>query len=173
MLIYAGFEVVEGETYLTTELTDRAIDFITRPQDQRHPFFLYLPYNAIHTPSKAPEKYLDRFPDDPHKAMLAPLEDDVGRLLDLLDELGISRTSMVLFIGDNGGDGAVGQRSVHRRHRRAHFRLPLVPRVFRCPLASAIIFSNWSSASTLARREWRAWTRYSSTSRQDQFVPGM
>jgi arylsulfatase A-like enzyme len=103
MPIYDGFEVAEGDKYLTTEFTDRAIDFIT--QHQEHPFFLYLPYNAIHTPYEAPEKYLDRYPDDPHKAMLAALDDDVGRLLDLLDELGIARNTMVLFIGDNGGYG--------------------------------------------------------------------
>ena len=54
-----GRRPVEATGYLTDVLTDRAVDFIKR--EKGRPFFLYLSYNAVHTPMEAPEKYLSRF----------------------------------------------------------------------------------------------------------------
>src|SRR5688500_2427594 len=54
-----GRRPVEATGYLTDVLTDRAVDFIKR--EKARPFFLYLAYNAVHTPMQAPDKYLSRF----------------------------------------------------------------------------------------------------------------
>ena len=48
-------------TYLTDALADRAVDFIER--EKARPFFLYLAFNAVHTPMHATDKYLARFAD--------------------------------------------------------------------------------------------------------------
>jgi arylsulfatase A-like enzyme len=101
MPVYAGAGPVEKAKYLTEEFTDRAVDFITRHKDR--PFFLYLAYNAVHTPNQAPQKYLDRNNGDVHLAMIDTLDEGVGRVLDRLRKLGMYEDTLVLFIGDNGG----------------------------------------------------------------------
>ena len=93
--------------YLTDELSDMAVDFIERKSGE--PFFLYLAYNAPHTPMQASEKYLARFGhiDDPKRktyaAMVSAVDDGVGMVLNALAERGIDDHTMVFFLSDNGG----------------------------------------------------------------------
>ena len=97
-----------GETeYLTDAFTREAVSFVERNKDK--PFFLYLPYNAPHSPMQAPEKYLARFPDekDPKRraflAMLSAADDGVGRVLATLRDLKLDEDTLVIFMSDNGG----------------------------------------------------------------------
>ena len=98
---------IETDEYLTDELSNEAVDFVVR--NQTKPFFLYLAYNAPHTPMQASRKYLDRFThiEDPlrrtYAAMVSAVDDGVGRLLDTLDELGLTDNTLVFFLSDNGG----------------------------------------------------------------------
>jgi len=98
---------VDIDKYLTDALSDRAVEFIERKKDQ--PFFLYLAYNAPHTPYQATEKYLDRFThiEDERRrtyaAMISAVDDGVGAVLDKLDELGIADNTLIFFLSDNGG----------------------------------------------------------------------
>jgi len=95
------------DEYLTDELSNEAVAFVQRHHDK--PFFLYLAYNAPHTPLQATKKYLDRFPDIADKkrktyaAMVSALDDGVGRLLGKLRELDIEKNTLVFFLSDNGG----------------------------------------------------------------------
>lgn len=81
--LYDGRKPVEASGYLTEILTDRAVEFIKR--EKSRPFFLYLAYNAVHTPRHAPEKYLARFKgiaDEPRRtytAMMSVMDDGIGR----------------------------------------------------------------------------------------------
>ncbi|MFN3167859.1 MAG: sulfatase-like hydrolase/transferase [Phycisphaeraceae bacterium] len=105
-LLHNGKRVATDD-YLTDELSDMAVDFVERKKDQ--PFFLYLAYNAPHTPMQATQKYLDRFPHIEHErrrtyaAMVSAVDDGVGRLLDTLDKLEIADDTLVVFLSDNGG----------------------------------------------------------------------
>jgi arylsulfatase B len=105
-ILRGGQPVVESE-YLTDALTREAVDFIDRHSDR--PFFLYLAYNAVHSPLQAADAYLDRFRhiEDIHRrifaAMLANLDDGVGRVLDKLREEGLEDETLVFFLSDNGG----------------------------------------------------------------------
>ena len=98
---------VEIQGYLTDELSDAAVDFIQRNHDQ--PFFLYLAYNAPHTPMQATKKYLDRFPNietdrrRTYAAMVSAVDDGVGLVLDKLAEHGLEQDTIVFFLSDNGG----------------------------------------------------------------------
>ena len=98
---------IEIDEYLTDELSNEAVDFIVRNQEK--PFFLYLSYNAPHTPMQASRKYLDRFAhiDDKlrrtYAAMVSAVDDGVGRVLDTLDELELAEDTLVFFLSDNGG----------------------------------------------------------------------
>ena len=93
--------------YLTEAFTDRAVDFIKRQKSR--PFFLYLAYNAVHTPMQAPEKYLNRFPQIADKtrrtyaAMLSAMDDGIGRTLAALREAGLEENTLIIFFNDNGG----------------------------------------------------------------------
>ncbi|GAA4214475.1 sulfatase-like hydrolase/transferase [Actinocatenispora rupis] len=98
-------EVWHNGRYLTDLVTDRAVDFIDRQAGG--PFFCYVPYNAPHYPMHAPREYLDRFPDLPPDrrvmaAMVAAVDDGVGRILDALSRNGIREDTIVVFSSDNG-----------------------------------------------------------------------
>ena len=99
---------VEDAAYYTTDAYgERAVDFIKRNKD--HPFFLYVPFNACHVPSQAPEKYVDRFPEIKDKdrrlyaAMMSAMDDAIGRILATLRELQLEDDTLIVFLSDNGG----------------------------------------------------------------------
>ena len=92
---------------LTDALTREACDFIGRHRTQ--PFFLYLAYNAVHSPMQATDDYLTTFAhvEDIHRrifaAMLTHLDDSVGKVLSHLRDSGIEEHTLVVFLSDNGG----------------------------------------------------------------------
>ena len=92
---------------LTDAFTREARDFIRRHAAQ--PFFLYLAYNAVHSPMQGADAYLKKFAHLPdiHRrifaAMLAHLDDSVGAVLDQVRASGLERETLVVFLSDNGG----------------------------------------------------------------------
>jgi arylsulfatase A-like enzyme len=102
-----GRKPVTKTDYLTDVFTDRAVDFIRR--QKARPFFLYVAYNAVHTPMQAPDKYLDRFPQiadrtrRTYAAMLSAMDDGIGRILAALRDSGLERNTLIIFFNDNGG----------------------------------------------------------------------
>ena len=102
-----GRQIVTEQEYLTDALTREAIRFIDR--HQREPFFLYLAYNAVHSPMQCAKAYLERFShiEDIHRrvfaAMLANLDDGVGQVLDKNPRGRIERRTLVFLLSDNGG----------------------------------------------------------------------
>ncbi len=103
----------EGE-YLTDRLTDEAIRFILDHADQ--PFFLYLPHFAVHTPIQAKEEKISHYQDIPpdgnqnnprYAAMIESLDEGVGRIVSLLDEMKIREKTLIVFFSDNGPHGAI------------------------------------------------------------------
>lgn len=105
--ILRGTKVIQEKEYLTDAITREALSFMERHRND--PFFLYLSYNAVHSPMQAPHKYLDRNDHitDSHRrlfaAMLTSLDDGIGRVLEKLDELKIGEQTLVIFLSDNGG----------------------------------------------------------------------
>jgi len=98
---------VEEKEYLTDAFSREACAFVRRHAGD--PFFLYLAYNAPHTPQQASEKYLDRFAhitDQKRKlcaAMTSAVDDGVGRLVSTLRELKLESDTLLFFLSDNGG----------------------------------------------------------------------
>ncbi|HUY91680.1 MAG TPA: sulfatase [Pirellulales bacterium] len=93
--------------YLTDAFTREAVDFIDRQRDK--PFFLYVAYNAVHSPLQGADAYFKKFAsiDDVHRrifaAMLANLDDGVGAILAKLESAGLENDTLVFFLSDNGG----------------------------------------------------------------------
>jgi arylsulfatase A-like enzyme len=102
-----GTKPVASVTYLTDALGDRAVDYIKRHTSE--PFFLYLAFNAVHTPMEAPERYLARFANiadarrRTYAAMLSAMDDAIGRTLAALHDSGLEEQTLVIFLNDNGG----------------------------------------------------------------------
>ena len=105
-IVRGGQPVVEAE-YLTDALTREAVDFIDRHDDK--PFFLYLAYNAVHSPLQGADAYMRKFAhiEDIHRrifaAMLANMDGSVGAVLAQLRESGLEENTLVFFLSDNGG----------------------------------------------------------------------
>lgn len=99
------------DEYLTDRLTVEAVKFIEASRDR--PFFLYLPEFAVHLPEQAKQATIERFRakadaknpqhDPVYAAMISSLDENVGRILNRLDALGLSERTVVIFMSDNGG----------------------------------------------------------------------
>ena len=100
-----GRPVIE-DGYSTFLLSDEAARLIER-HDGRHPFFLYLPFNAVHGPHQAPEEFLQKYAPlerkGPQRAQLECMDIAVGRVLGALEKKGVLDETLVMFTNDNGG----------------------------------------------------------------------
>lgn len=108
--ILRGTGPVQETEYLTDAFAREAVVFIERHRTD--PFFLYLPFNAVHEPLAAPEKYLSRFTNitDTKRrtfaAVLSAMDDSVGSVLRKLREAKLEENTLIFFISDNGGPTA-------------------------------------------------------------------
>ena len=102
-----GSQVVEEKEYLTDAFGREAAAFIERSKEG--PFFLYLAFNAVHSPLEATQQYEDRFPNvtNPKRrtyaGMLSAMDDAVGRVLGKIREHRLEQDTLVFFYSDNGG----------------------------------------------------------------------
>lgn len=105
--ILRGTTPVPTIDYTTEAFARETVAFIEK--HQREAWFAYLPFNAVHAPLQAPEKYLKRFPniaDSSRRtfaAMLSAMDDAVGSVMAKLAELKLEENTLVFFISDNGG----------------------------------------------------------------------
>jgi arylsulfatase A-like enzyme len=107
------------DDYLADWLTDRSVDFIRRHKDG--PFFLFLPHFAVHQPLQAKANLIAKFKDKPaaggqgnatYAAMVYSVDESVGRVLAVLDELNLADNTVVIFSGDNGGVGGYAREGI-------------------------------------------------------------
>lgn len=109
---------IESEGFLADDLTNKAIDFIEK--NSKVPFFCYIPYNTPHSPMQVPDKYFDAVKArgihllsekgkdenlDFTTAALAMCENidwNVGRVLAKLNELNLTKNTIVIYMSDNG-----------------------------------------------------------------------
>jgi arylsulfatase A-like enzyme len=99
------------EQYTHDLMTNFALDFVRRHQDEK--FFLYVPYTIPHFNFEVPS--LAPYQDKPWSkrartfaAMVTRMDRDVGRIVDLIDELGLAEDTLIFFCSDNGGSGDGG-----------------------------------------------------------------
>ena len=105
-ILRAG-QPVEEPVYLTDAITRESISFIDRNADV--PFFLYVPYNAVHSPLQGADAYMKKFnhiKDIQRRifaAMLANMDDSVGAILEKLRSKNLEENTVIFFLSDNGG----------------------------------------------------------------------
>lgn len=109
-------EKKEESGYTTTLITDYAVKYIKKNADK--PFFLYLPYEACHSPMQGPDDKAQRkivngklqtikgsrrdFPNI-YKEMIESLDENIGRIIETIEKKGIQDNTLILFFSDNGG----------------------------------------------------------------------
>lgn len=99
---------VDEPGYSTTLLGNEAVRVIESAKPSQ-PLFLYLAFNAPHTPYQAPQAYLDRYKHiaDParraYAASISALDDQVGRVVAALERKGMRENTLIVFHSDNGG----------------------------------------------------------------------
>lgn len=105
--IQRGTEPVDEPAYLTDALARESVAFIERHKSE--PFFLYLPFNAVHAPLQATDKHSQPFAQigDARRrtfaGMLAAMDDAVGAVLAKLSAESLAENTLVFFTSDNGG----------------------------------------------------------------------
>ncbi len=110
---------LNGETFSQDRFREEALAFIREHQDG--PFFLYMPFTIPHLSIQVPEESLAQYKDEipeqeyvhrgylehpypraGYAAMISHLDRDIGQILSLVDELGLSENTLVMFTSDNG-----------------------------------------------------------------------
>ena len=101
-------ELIEESGHVTDLLTNEAVSWIESRGSS--PFFLYVPYTAVHLPLKEPDEWLERVPDSitgdvprHYAACVMHLDDAVGRIIAALEKAGVRDNTLLVFTSDNGG----------------------------------------------------------------------
>jgi arylsulfatase A-like enzyme len=95
------------EGYSTHLLARDAVQFINE-NGGRRPFFLYVPFNAVHDPYQVPEEYKVPYthlpePRRTYAGILAAMDEAIGQIVAALDQQGLRRDTIIIFSSDNGG----------------------------------------------------------------------
>lgn len=137
---YKNASLTDGKPgeYLTDRLTTEALSFIDNRK--KKPFFLYLPYFAVHTPLQAPESLKEKYKDkhvkgqenETYAAMIESVDTNVGRIMKKLKELNLSENTIVIFTSDNGGIRRISDQAPLRAGKGSYYeggiRVPLLVR---------------------------------------------
>ncbi len=115
-------KVNRDEGYSTHLIGREAVKFIEEFAGKQ-PFFLYVPFNAVHSPHQVPAKYADAYPNlkGPRKqyaGMLTAMDEQVGRIVEAVEKAGIRGNTLFVFSSDNGGP-APGRVTDNGKYRAA------------------------------------------------------
>jgi arylsulfatase A-like enzyme len=99
--------VNRDEGYSTHLIAKEAAKFVTETAGKK-PFFLYVPFNAVHAPHQVPPEYLKAYPNLKgerlkYAGMLAAMDEGVGRIVDAVERAGVRKNTLFVFSSDNGG----------------------------------------------------------------------
>jgi arylsulfatase A-like enzyme len=98
---------LKEEGYATHLITREACRLI-EAQPKEKPLFLYVPYNAVHSPLQAPEPYLAPYAHltggrKTLAGMLAAVDEGIGQIVSVLEKAGLKENTLIVFSSDNGG----------------------------------------------------------------------
>jgi arylsulfatase A-like enzyme len=101
-------EPLREQGYTTTLIGDESVRLIEQ-HDAAKPLFLYVPFNAPHSPFQAPQPYLNMYQHIKTRnkrafaAMVTCMDDAIGRIVSALNKRGMRRNTLIFFCSDNGG----------------------------------------------------------------------
>ena len=98
----------------STQLIGKEAVRLLRQRDKKKPTFLYVTFNAPHTPLQAPQEFIDRYKNVENEdrrvfaAMVDAMDEEIGKILKVIDEEKMRDNTIVLFMSDNGGSSRGG-----------------------------------------------------------------
>ncbi|PCI00952.1 MAG: aryl-sulfate sulfohydrolase [Flavobacteriaceae bacterium] len=123
-----NLDIADTGENLTDRLTNEAIKFIH--DNKNKPFFLYLPYYAVHTPLMGKkhlvEKYQQKAGAQSHRnpiyaAMVENVDTNIGHLLQTLEELNLTDNTLLVFTSDNGGIRSISHQDPLRAGKGSYY----------------------------------------------------
>ncbi len=131
---------LENETkgeYLTDRIGDEVVKFIDKNKENN--FFAYVPFFSVHTPIQSKtdyqKKYRNKDSNEYHNradyaGMIQSLDENVGKIIDKIDELNLSENTLIIFTSDNGGIRAISDQYPLRAGKGSYYeggiRVPLI-----------------------------------------------
>jgi arylsulfatase A-like enzyme len=118
---FNGGPVFKTDGYMTDYLTDQAV--VAIEANRNRPFFMYLAYNAPHSPLQATKADYDALPQignhslRVYAAMIRNLDRNIGRVLDAVRAQGLENDTLVIFTSDNGGANYLGLNDLNKPFR--------------------------------------------------------
>ena len=103
--VVENYSQTNFEGYLTDVLGEKAISFIDKSNQSNNPFFLFLSFNAPHTPMQAKEEVLEKFKNNPRQvyaSMMWSMDEAIGHVIDALKENNQYDNTIIYFLSDNG-----------------------------------------------------------------------
>jgi arylsulfatase A-like enzyme len=106
--LYRNDQKINDTGYLTDNLAREACEFIEESAISEVPFFLYLPFNAVHAPLEAPEEDINKFNSgdrdrDIQLAMIYRMDLAIGQVINKLKETEKYDNTLIFYFNDNGG----------------------------------------------------------------------
>jgi arylsulfatase A-like enzyme len=107
--VLRGREPAEKVTYLTDDFAREAAAFIDKHANGGKPYFLYVAFNAVHTPMDVTDKYIQRFLDVQDQkrrqmlGMLSAMDDAIGTVMERVRAAKQEDDTLIFFLSDNGG----------------------------------------------------------------------
>ena len=98
-------EIIEhpvDQRMITRRYTDEALSFIRKSNEQSKPFFLYLAHSMPHVPLYLPDTLHDPKSPYPYRDVIEHIDEQVGRIIDLLGQLRLTKNTLVVYTSDNG-----------------------------------------------------------------------
>jgi len=103
--VVENYTQTKFDGYLTDVLGDKAIGFINKNHQSNNPFFLFLSFNAPHTPMHAKDDVLEKFKDNPRQvyaSMMWSMDEAIGNVVEALKENDQYDNTIIYFLSDNG-----------------------------------------------------------------------
>ena len=103
--VVENYSQTKFDGYLTDVLGDKAISFIDKNYQSNNPFFLFLSFNAPHTPMHAKKEVLEKLKDNPRKvyaSMMWSMDEAIGNVIESLKENNQYDNTIIYFLSDNG-----------------------------------------------------------------------
>ncbi|MFL2639477.1 MAG: sulfatase [Flavobacteriaceae bacterium] len=123
--------------YLTDRLGDEALKFINKNINNK--FFLHLSFHSVHTPIQSKKEYISKYSKKPpnkyhnrpdYSGMIQSLDENIGRVLNEIKKLGLSKNTLVIFTSDNGGIRAISNQFPLKAGKGSYYeggiRVPLI-----------------------------------------------
>jgi arylsulfatase A-like enzyme len=122
-------QLLHADGHVTDLIVEEAVGWLAGRSEK--PFFLYVPFTAVHLPVQEPDEWLARVPADieddvprHYAACIMHLDDAVGRVVAALEKAGLREETLIVFTSDNGGSTAQNNGQDYPEHDYPEGRLP-------------------------------------------------